>query len=376
MSKSIFILGGSGNTGEKIAQLLLDYSDVRIVLGARNEEKLSQSAEKLNETARINWVSVDASDAHSLSSAFSGMDMVVSAGSTAQFTENVVMACIEVGCDYLDVHYSTSKVRMLKSMMADMENSGNCFISEAGFHPGLLAALVRYADAQMDILESAITAGVINGDWSDVTMTEATKTEFIKELNDYEMRFLKNGVWKVPGFWSMKDFPTIDFRKPAGEKMCVPMFFEELRDLPKRIPSLKNTGFYIAGFGWFADYIVMPIVLFMMKLFPNLMAKPMGNLFAWGWKVSSKPPYYTMLKVEAQGKKNDKDTSFEMTLSHEDGYDFTAIPVMACLLQYLDGSIQKPGLHWMGQLVEPVRLIADMEKMGIVMKTENVKTES
>ncbi|MAE42149.1 hypothetical protein CMO93_00125 [Candidatus Woesearchaeota archaeon] len=83
-----------------------------------------------------------------------------------------------------------------------------------------------------------------------------------------------------------------------------------------------------------------------------------------------------MLKVEAQGKKNDKDTSFEMTLSHEDGYDFTAIPVMACLLQYLDGSIQKPGLHWMGQLVEPVRLIADMEKMGIVMKTENVKTES
>ena len=180
MSKSIFILGGSGNTGEKIAQLLLDYSDVRIVLGARNEEKLSQSAEKLNETARINWVSVDASDAHSLSSAFSGMDMVVSAGSTAQFTENVFMACIEVGCDYLDVHYSTSKVRMLKSMMADMENSGNCFISEAGFHPGLLAALVRYADAQMDILESAITAGVINVDWSDVTMTEATKTEFIK----------------------------------------------------------------------------------------------------------------------------------------------------------------------------------------------------
>lgn len=25
------------------------------------------------------------------------------------------------------------------------------------------------------------------------------------------------------------------------------MFFEELRDLPNMIPSLKNTGFYIAG---------------------------------------------------------------------------------------------------------------------------------
>lgn len=366
--KQILILGGSGNTGEKIARLLLEYTDVNIILAARDEKKLKRTAERLNQSDRVRFINIDAENIDSLIQAFSGMNMVVSAGSTAQFTENIVKACIQTRCDYLDIQYSSSKVKTLKSIRAEIESSGRCFISEAGFHPGLPAALVRYAQEQMEELESAITAGAISADWSNITITETTKIEFISELDDYEMLLLKNGKWISPGFWSMKDFPTIDFGEPAGKKMCAPMFFEELRDLPNQIPSLKNTGFYIAGFGWFADYIVMPVVLLMMKLFPNIMAKPMGNLFAWAWKISSKPPYYTMLKLEAQGKKNGKNTCIEMILSHEDGYMFTAIPVVACLLQYLDGTIKKPGLHWMGQLVEPVRLMEDMQNMGLTIR--------
>mgnify|MGYP001215068674 FL=1 len=370
MSKAILILGGSGNTGEKIARLLLDNTDVRIILGARNKEKLRKTAENLKEPERVTLTLADASDPHSLSAAFSGMDMVLSAASTAEFTENVASACIKAGCDYLDVQYSNTKVSILKSMTADIEKSGQCFISEAGFHPGLPAALVRYADTQMDILESAITAGAISANWDDATITESTKREFVRELGNYKMEFLKNGDWKKPGFWSMRDFPAIDFGNPVGKKMCVPMFFEELRNLPQMIPSLKHTGFYIAGFGWFADYVVMPLVLLMMKWFPKTMEKPMGNLFVWAWELSSKPPYYTMLKLEANGEIQGEKTSFYMTLNHEDGYWFTAIPVVACLLQYLDGSIRKPGLHWMGQLVEPIRLIEDMEKMGILVSYE------
>ncbi len=366
--KNIFILGGSGNTGEKIAQLLVQHTDVHIVLAARNEDKLRQSAEKLSQPDKVSWKTVDASNKDMLLNAFDGMDMVVSAASTAQFTENIARACLDAGCDYLDVQYSNKKVSILKSMKSDIESSGLCFISEAGFHPGLPAALVRYAETQMDELESAITAGVISSDWSNYSVTEATKVELIQELTDYELLFLKNGCWEKPGFWSMRDFPTIDFGEPAGKKMCVPMFFEELRNLPKQIPSLKNTGFYIAGFGWFVDFLVMPFVMLMLKLFPRKMVKPMGSLFVWAWRVSSKPPYYTILKMEANGKKDGKESKIAVTLKHKDAYWFTVIPVMACLLQYFDGTIYKPGLHWMGQVVEPVRLMEDMERMGIEIR--------
>ena len=57
--------------------------------------------------------------------------------------------------------------------------------------------------------------------------------------------------------------------------------------------------------------------------------------------------------------------SVEVLISHVDGYALTAIPVVACLLQYLDGEIRKPGLWFQGQFVEPDQFFRDMQKMGV-----------
>jgi len=56
-------------------------------------------------------------------------------------------------------------------------------------------------------------------------------------------------------------------------------------------------------------------------------------------------------------------------VAQPDGYELTAIPVVATLLQYLDGSARKPGLWMMGHLVKPIRLMMDMEKMGVKFTT-------
>ncbi len=49
---------------------------------------------------------------------------------------------------------------------------------------------------------------------------------------------------------------------------------------------------------------------------------------------------------------------------HDDGYEFTALAVVACIPQYRDGSIAKPGLAMMGHIIDPVRLMKDLERMG------------
>ena len=48
-----------------------------------------------------------------------------------------------------------------------------------------------------------------------------------------------------------------------------PNFFEELRDIPNLIPSIKDTGFYISGSNWFTDLIITPIVFVVSNLRQN-----------------------------------------------------------------------------------------------------------
>ncbi len=79
----------------------------------------------------------------------------------------------------------------------------------------------------------------------------------------------------------------------------------------------------------------------------------------------SPPPYVVALKVEAKGLKNGQQAQVEVRIEHADGYELTAIPVVAYLLQYMDRSARCPGLHLMGQLAEPARLFEDMQKMGV-----------
>ncbi|HSL29330.1 MAG TPA: hypothetical protein VK900_09045, partial [Anaerolineales bacterium] len=57
----------------------------------------------------------------------------------------------------------------------------------------------------------------------------------------------------------------------------------------------------------------------------------------------------------------------EASLEHEDGYELTAIPVVALLKQY--DRVRKPGLHMMGHLTDPDCLFQDMERMGVRVKT-------
>jgi saccharopine dehydrogenase (NAD+, L-lysine-forming) len=71
-----------------------------------------------------------------------------------------------------------------------------------------------------------------------------------------------------------------------------------------------------------------------------------------------------VLQVEAKGEVHGRRSRVLLRLSHADGYEFTAVPVAALLMQY--NEIRRPGVHYMGHLCDPGRLVADMETMGIV----------
>jgi hypothetical protein len=360
MSQSILILGGYGMAGLPIGRLLLEHTSARLIVAGRRLEKAEETAAELNSEfpgRRVRGIRADAADAASLATALQGIDLVVDCTPTTAHVETVTCAALEAGVDYLDILYGPNKLDVLLGLAEEIERAGRCFITEAGFHPGLPSALVRYAVSRLDSVDTAIVGGLLN---IPIPYTEAVE-DLVRELENFEAHEYKDGAWREA---SWTTYRRIDFGPPYGARPCYAMDFYEMQALPERY-DLKETGFYMAGFNWFADWLIfMPWYVFKLGRF-DWGARLGARLLVWSTEKFIRPPHGVVLKLEATGQANGKPTRLDLFACHPDGYMFTAIPVAACLLQYLDGSIRKPGLWVMGQAVDAARLMRDMQRMGI-----------
>lgn len=374
-NKNLLLLGGYGNVGRVVAPLLLQETSLQLIIAGRNFNKAVSFAGHLNtlfKGGRVTAVHADVSNAENLKHVFKGIDFVLVVSSTAVFTKEIAVAAIESGCDYMDIHFGPKVYTTLHSLADAMKNSGRCFITGGGFHPGLPAAVIRYAGQRFDKMETAIVGGMMSVNFREYDISKSTQVEFVEEVMEFNPLFYKNGEWKKINLMSTKDYIAIDFGGDFGVRQCSPMFFEELREIPLLFPTLTHCGFYMAGFNWVVDYVLFPFIFITLKLFPRAAVVPMSKLMVWGLKTFSKPPYGLVMKVKTAGLQNNTAKQMEIKLSHKDGSSFTAIPVVACILQYLNGSIKKPGLWLQANVVEPNRFVKDIERMGINVQIQEL----
>ena len=357
---TILLLGGYGYTGKSLAKHLLKQANLNIIIAGRSLEKAQSFADELNDS-RVTVRQADASNLDSLTRALQNVNLCLVAAPTTHHAETVIRACINARVDYLDVQLSSQKLNALFAARNEIKQAGLCFITEAGFHPGLPSAMIRYTATKLDSIESAVTAGYLN--MKNIPYSEAVD-ELMECFLDYQAQVYKKSAWTKPTAWDSRSF---DFGNGIGKRTAYSMFFDELRDIPSMFPTLKETGFYISGSNWLSDLIITPIVFVGLKLAPKRGIRPLGKLMWWAMG-KSKPPYMVILKVEAKGQWNGKQAEAQVQIAHPDGYELTAIPVVAYLLQYLDGSARKDGVHMMGHIAEPVRLFQDMQKMGAEIK--------
>ncbi|MGE5378858.1 MAG: saccharopine dehydrogenase NADP-binding domain-containing protein [Bacteroidota bacterium] len=356
---TILILGGYGATGKPLTKHLLAETDHQIVVGGRHIDRAKAFADSL-QNDRVTARQVDATEPTSSRQALQGVDLMLVAAPTTHHTETVVRAALDARVDYLDIQYADLKLDVLRAHEREMLEKNLCFVTEAGYHPGLPSAMIRYAASKLDCIESARTAGYLN--MGNLQYTEAVD-ELMEGFVHYQAQVYRDGAWTKPGSWDMR---KLDFGEGIGLKTCYSMFFEELRCLPEMYPTLKDTGFYIAGWNPLTDLILTPIIMVGLKIAPKRGIRPLGKLMWWGVNLS-KPPYRVVLQVEAEGQLNGSLARVQARIEHEDGYELTAIPVVAFLKQY--ERVRKPGLHMMGHLAEPELLFDEMQKMGVQVTT-------
>lgn len=364
MGESILLLGGYGRAGATAARFLLGETDARIVLAGRSRERAGALAARFEREfpgGRLSAAAVDAVDEKSLRGALAGIRLLFSCGPTSLFTERIVRACIAAGVDCLDIHPSRSLV-VLRPLAPEIERAGRCFVTQAGLHPGLPSTLIRYAASHLARYDS-VAAGMLFNVGS-VPGADAI-VELIEELGAYKSLVYRDGAWRKP---SWTHTLRLDFGPGFGPRTCYPMWSDELEGLPERL-GLREAGFYAAGFNWFVDWLVMPAAMVLGSIRRGLGARPLAGLMAFGVKRFARPPFGVVFALEARGQAAGARRMVRILVRSDgdDGYRLTAIPAVACVKQLLDGSALRPGLHMMGHLVEPARLVEDMKRMGVAV---------
>jgi len=345
--KTILILGGYGGTGRVLCRRLLKVTDAAIIIAGRNIEEANGLCSDLNSefpARTISAVFADAADYDSLVAAFKNMTLVIDATTATRCVQNVAKAALEAGADYLDFHFEQKIVSEIETMAQKIKDSGRCFVTQAGFHPGLPSAFVRYAAPQFEEFKKAIIGMAMS---SKIEKPESIY-ELVDVLADYKVDIFKNGKWKQADY--REDFKKLNFGARFGTRTCYPIQMEEMRALPKMF-SLEETGVYAAGFNWFIDYLVFPLAFILFAIKKGLGRHLIAKLLIYGFNNFSGNGRGVSFILEAEGTKGGKPVKFRILAEHDDAYEFTAIPIAACIRQYLDGSIAKPGLWLMGHIV-------------------------
>ena len=360
--RSILLFGGAGRAGRVAARLLLEHTDARIVIGGRSHGKAAAFASGLAlefPGGRVEATAVDATDESSLRAALAGKSLLFDCGPTALFTGRVPLACIAAGVDCLDIHPGRS-LAVLRPLASELARAGRCFVTQSGLHPGLPATIMRHAASLLTRCDSVTAAMLFNV--GSVPGPESV-VELVEEMSAYRSLIWSAGAWRKPSWSHTRRF---DFGPGLGRRTCYPMWSDELEGLPERIGA-KDAGFYVAGFNWLADAVVTPLAVVSGSIRRGLGARPLARLLAFSVRRFGRPPFAIVLTAEATGERDGTPRTVRVVVrsDDDDGYRLTAVPAVACVMQLLDGSIARPGVHMMGHLVEPARLAGDMRRMGI-----------
>lgn len=362
---AIVVIGGYGNAGRPIVELLLKHTDRPVVVAGRSLTR-AEALVALLADPRVTAAQADATDPASLATLLGGAEALVVAAGTSAAWRVTAEAALEARCHQFDIQIGSAKNAGLRGLDGRAREAGVCLVTDCGFHPGVPAAMVRAAADDRPGLASAVVSSWIALDWAGLgAFSNSTVAEMVQEFSDYRYEALVDGRWIAP-----RGTRPVVFPPPVGRQRVAAMGLDEMRAVSEALPGLRETGFYVGGFPGVVNYGVIPLVYAGMKVAPTRAARPLGRLLDVGLRRFSRPPYATFLQLD--GGEADQPVRPLMRLRHGDAYLLTAAPVVAAIRQVL--ADPRPGVHLQGMLVEPTAFFADLAAMGVEVWTESPST--
>jgi saccharopine dehydrogenase (NAD+, L-lysine-forming) len=369
MEGSVVVLGGYGQTGRRIAGPLAARTSLPLVVAGRDGDRARALAERLCRLRRtgsggsVVGTEVDVADPVALHALVADSRLIVDATSSKIPVRSVVGAALQAGADLVELRFPSPAPEDLGRMQAAAVAADRSIVLQAGFHPGTPAVLVRWAAARMDRIESAWVAGLLR-QRGGIPLTPAVD-DLIESFRGYRAHVFGPDGWRAVAWWDPTTMPRVAFDFGFGPQRTAPMDLDELRDLPTEIPSLRRLGFSVAGFDPVTDWVVGSVVAAALLLVRAGSVRPLSRLLCWSTRTFGRPPFGVVVQLHARGWRAGEPVHLALAMQHADGYALTAIPAVSMIEQLLDGTGRRPGIHLMGRLADPERLLADVQAMGV-----------
>ncbi len=359
MDKSILILGAYGGAGQALASELLSHLSVEVILSGRNESKLLAFCTRLTNQfpgAKISTMIIDTSNKDQLIVGFKSAFLAVVTTTKPEHMPTILEAAIATRTHIVDIFVRSDIVEKLASWNSKLADYSILWISQAGFHPGLIAPSIRHLASRFDRMDTAEVFMAMD----PVFYTPESVHEIIFEVGRSSPLILEKGEWRKGGY---KDMKSMHFPQWFGRKSCYPLKMMEIRHLDVEL-GLVNCGVYAAGFNPFIDYVVFSLVYILGKINIPLSQKVGGRLMYWGRKKGRGLRPRVEFIVHASGVTNGRQENLSLTIHSEDGYMLTARSIVACLHKILKME-DDPGIHLMGECVDSTQLLKDLKSFGV-----------
>jgi saccharopine dehydrogenase-like NADP-dependent oxidoreductase len=367
MTKRVLIIGGYGNFGSFITKTLAQENNIQVIIAGRSLGKAQALAGEVDGEA----VQLDISAGFPDALASIKPDIVIHTSGPFQAQGyDVAMACIVLGCHYIDLADGREFVDGITALDSAAKEKNALVISGASSVPCLTSALVDHYRGDFEALES-LDYGITTA--QKTARGLATTAAILSYVGKAFPTLADGKLADIYGWQNLRvrKYPALGWRLLGN---CdVP----DLALFPKRYPELKNVRFY-AGLEipfihvtlWALSWLVrIGLVKSLVKAAPAMLK--MSYMFDWLGTANS------AFHMELSGKGKDgatKTIKFELTARSGDGPYIPCMPAILMAKKLAVGELNEVGAYPCMGFITKDEYLGALSAMDIVWAVEQAES--
>ncbi|WP_445358084.1 saccharopine dehydrogenase family protein [Microbulbifer sp. ANSA005] len=367
LNKRVLILGGYGNFGARIAQMLSSEPNIQLIIAGHNKTRADRCAQSLGGLAEGLRLERDSINLAAQLKALHLDLLIHCAGPYQRETDyRVAKACIEARTPYIDISDARRFVCDFHRLSPAAEAAGIAMVSGASSLPGLSSAAIAEIQKELPVIRS-VQAAIAPA--HKVERGLATVRSGFEALGE-SFPQLRDGRWRES--FAGNHLHSVTLAHPVGKRWLCDFEVPDLELCPRHLPNL-NTALFSTG----TEPLILQAGLSLCAQLSRLNLPATSSRIAQiAHKLSARWPggsSHGGMIVRALGEDADGRAAgrqWQILGMDGDGVWIPAAPAVALARKFLRGEISDSGARACWQLLKLDEILDELKDYSIVTAIE------